>query len=162
MSCKYKDECPSYTGWCECEKQKYEECPQFLITAYENEKKRANKLQEQFDTIVHDILGSDFVMAGYKDDEHRNDVLTGAVLLELNKTKFKRKEKLISRPKRKCRLMNSDTVAKFIDWEHYSMPLEASPLVGGAPAGVFSRIYAVVELEDGQVVRTDADNIIFI
>ena len=65
-------------------------------------------------------------------------------------------------PQRKCKIRNSDTVAKFIDWEHYSMPLEASPLVGGAPAGVFSRIYAIVELEDGQITRVDADNIIFI
>ena len=26
----------------------------------------------------------------------------------------------------------------FHAWEHYSKPLEASPLMGGAPAGVFS------------------------
>lgn len=65
-------------------------------------------------------------------------------------------------PQRKCKLKGYNTVAKFINWEHYSMPLEASPLEGGAPAGVFSRIYAIVELEDGRVMRTEAENIIFI
>ena len=36
------------------------------------------------------------------------------------------------------------------------------PEEGGAPAGVFSRIYAIVELEDGRVLRTEAENIIFL
>ena len=26
-------------------------------------------------------------------------------------------------------------------WEHYSKPLEASPMIGGAPAGVFSKVF---------------------
>lgn len=34
-------------------------------------------------------------------------------------------------------------------WEHYSRPLEASPLAGGAPAGVFSKVYGLVEFPDG-------------
>lgn len=37
----------------------------------------------------------------------------------------------------------------FHAWEHYSKPLEASPLIGGAPAGVFSKMFAVVEFSDG-------------
>lgn len=37
----------------------------------------------------------------------------------------------------------------FHTWEHYSKPVEASPLVGGAPAGVISQVFGIVEFEDG-------------
>lgn len=36
----------------------------------------------------------------------------------------------------------------FHTWEHYSKPLEASPLVGGAPAGIFSLVFGIVEFPD--------------
>lgn len=38
MSCKYKNICPSYSGWCEGSKQDFSKCISFLITAYENTK----------------------------------------------------------------------------------------------------------------------------
>lgn len=37
----------------------------------------------------------------------------------------------------------------FHTWEHYSRPVEASPLVGGAPAGVISQLFGIVEFTDG-------------
>lgn len=37
----------------------------------------------------------------------------------------------------------------FHTWEHFSNPLPASPLVGGEPAGVFSRVFGIVEFKDG-------------
>lgn len=37
----------------------------------------------------------------------------------------------------------------FHTWEHYSQPVEASPLVGGAPAGVVSRVFGIVEFPEG-------------
>lgn len=37
----------------------------------------------------------------------------------------------------------------FHTWEHYSKPVEASPLVGGAPAGVISLVFGIVEFSDG-------------
>lgn len=37
----------------------------------------------------------------------------------------------------------------FHTWEHYSKPIEASPLVGGAPAGVISQVFGIIEFEDG-------------
>lgn len=37
----------------------------------------------------------------------------------------------------------------FHTWEHFSKPLEASPLMGGAPAGVFSQVFGIVEFSDG-------------
>lgn len=37
----------------------------------------------------------------------------------------------------------------FHTWEHYSKPLEASPLVGGAPAGIFSKVFGIVEFPEG-------------
>lgn len=36
----------------------------------------------------------------------------------------------------------------FHAWEHYSKPLEASPLMGGAPAGIFSKMFGIVEFSD--------------
>lgn len=45
-------------------------------------------------------------------------------------------------------------------WEYYSKPLEASPLMGGAPAGVFSKIFGIVEFSDG-VRRIDPTDIRF-
>lgn len=46
-------------------------------------------------------------------------------------------------------------------WEQYSQPMEASILVGGAPAGVFCRVYGLVEFSDG-VRRVDPESIKFV
>ena len=51
-------------------------------------------------------------------------------------------------------------VGYFHTWETYSKPLEASPLRGGAPAGVFSKVFGIVEFEDG-VKRVDPTDIKF-
>lgn len=50
MSCRYKDQCPSYSGWCNGPKQDFSKCVEFLITAYENEKKRMmpNEYQKKY------------------------------------------------------------------------------------------------------------------
>lgn len=48
----------------------------------------------------------------------------------------------------------------FHTWEHYSKPIEASPLIGGAPAGVFSIVFGIVEFSDG-VKRIDPSYIKF-
>lgn len=53
-----------------------------------------------------------------------------------------------------------DKMGYFHTWEHYSKPLEASPLMGGAPAGVFSKVFGIVEFSDG-VRRVDPSDIIF-
>lgn len=45
-------------------------------------------------------------------------------------------------------------------WEQYSSPIPASPLMGGAPAGVFSKVYGIVEFSDG-VHRVDPTDICF-
>lgn len=45
-------------------------------------------------------------------------------------------------------------------WEQYSQPIPASPMIGGAPAGVFSEVYGIVEFSDG-VRRVDPTNICF-
>ena len=39
MSCKYKDQCPSYSGWCEGPKQDFSRCVEFLVTAPVKSKK---------------------------------------------------------------------------------------------------------------------------
>lgn len=35
MSCKYIDNCPCRSNWCKKQKQDYEQCIPFLITAHE-------------------------------------------------------------------------------------------------------------------------------
>lgn len=59
---------------------------------------------------------------------------------------------------RLCRV--GEKLGYFHVWEHYSKPLEASPMIGGAPAGVFSKIFGVVEFSDG-VRRVDPSEIVF-
>lgn len=104
MSCKYKKECPSYSGWCEGPKQDFSKCVEFLITAYERVKE------------------------------------------ELNSSK------------RLCRV--GDKIGYFHAWEFYSEPLGASPMIGGAPAGVFSKMFGIVEFAEG-VRRVDPTDICF-
>lgn len=60
---------------------------------------------------------------------------------------------------RKCEVEGE--VGYFHTWEHCSYTIEAGPLVGGAPAGQFSRVYGIVEFEDGSVNRVDPTKIIF-
>lgn len=54
-----------------------------------------------------------------------------------------------------------DCVGYFHTWELYSEPLPASILVGGAPAGIFSRVYGIVEFPNG-ITRVDPTEIHFI
>lgn len=53
-----------------------------------------------------------------------------------------------------------DELGYFHVWEFYSKPLEPSPMIGGAPAGVFSKIFGIVEFKDG-VRRVDPTDICF-
>lgn len=48
----------------------------------------------------------------------------------------------------------------FHAWENYSKPLAASPMIGGEAAGVFSKIFGIVEFGDG-VRRVDPTEIKF-
>ena len=50
MSCRYKNECPSYSGWCEAPKQTFERCLPFLVTAIENARKER-------DAALKDLFG---------------------------------------------------------------------------------------------------------
>lgn len=58
----------------------------------------------------------------------------------------------IKQERRLC-TVNGET-GYFHTWEQYSKPMEASLLIGGAPAGVFSKVFGIVEFEDG-VRRVD-------
>lgn len=51
-------------------------------------------------------------------------------------------------------------IGYFHVWEFFSQPLEASPLIGGAPAGVFSKVFGIVEFPSG-VRRVDPTDIYF-
>lgn len=59
---------------------------------------------------------------------------------------------------RLCRV--GDELGYFHVWEFFSKPLEASPMIGGAPAGVFSKMFGIVEFTDG-VRRVDPSDICF-
>ena len=52
------------------------------------------------------------------------------------------------RPERRSCTVN-DELGYFHCWEHFSQPIGASPFVGGAPAGVVSKVYGIVEFADG-------------
>ena len=61
-------------------------------------------------------------------------------------------------PTRLC--VVKDEVGYFHMWERYSKPLPESPMAGGQPAGVFSKVYGIVEFKDG-VRRVDPTEIAF-
>lgn len=61
MSCQYKDQCPSYSGWCEGPKQDFSRCLEFLISAYENEKKRNDSRKQK---LFRDAVTTLFSTAG--------------------------------------------------------------------------------------------------
>lgn len=46
MSCKYKNECPSYSGWCEGPKQEFERCIPFLISCVETARAERSKIRD--------------------------------------------------------------------------------------------------------------------
>lgn len=62
------------------------------------------------------------------------------------------------RETRLCKV--GDEYGFFHIWEQYSKPLEASPMVGGAPAGVFSKMFGIVEFAN-DVRRVDPTDICF-
>lgn len=45
MSCQYKDECPSYSGWCEGPKQDFSRCIPFLVFAVQTRDQRIRELE---------------------------------------------------------------------------------------------------------------------
>ena len=65
----------------------------------------------------------------------------------------------ITHKTRLCKV--KDKFGYFHRWENYSRGFAASPLVGGPPAGIFSRVYAIVEFEDGYVGRVEIEDIQF-
>lgn len=56
-------------------------------------------------------------------------------------------EMVITQERRLCTVKGE--TGYFHAWENYSKPLAASPMIGGEPAGVFSKIFGIVEFEDG-------------
>lgn len=45
MGCKFKDRCPSYSGWCEGIDELNADCISDILTVYENEEKRIKDLE---------------------------------------------------------------------------------------------------------------------
>ncbi|NCE64124.1 hypothetical protein D1159_05865 [Pseudoflavonifractor sp. 524-17] len=64
----------------------------------------------------------------------------------------------VEHPTRLC--VVHDEVGYFHMWEYYSKPIPASPLVGGEPAGVFSKVFGIVEFKYG-IQRVDPTEIVF-
>ena len=63
--------------------------------------------------------------------------------------------------RRLCKI-NGGSLGYFHCWEHFSKPVEASLLMGGAPAGVYSKVYAIVETPDGSVHKFLPEDICFV
>lgn len=66
---------------------------------------------------------------------------------------------IITHPTRLCKV--SDEYGYFHMWEQFSKPVDASPVIGGAPAGIVSFVYGIVEFKDG-VRRVDPTDIRFV
>lgn len=49
MSCQFKNECPSYSGWCEGPKQDFSHCVQFILSAYNRVKSERPKVLYECD-----------------------------------------------------------------------------------------------------------------
>lgn len=45
MGCKFKDRCPSYSGWCEGIDKPDERCFSYILSDYENEKKKTEDIE---------------------------------------------------------------------------------------------------------------------
>lgn len=56
-------------------------------------------------------------------------------------------EMVVKQERRLCTVKGQ--TGYFHAWENYSKPLAASPMIVGEPAGVFSKIFGIVEFEDG-------------
>lgn len=67
-------------------------------------------------------------------------------------------EMLVKQERRLCKV--KEETGYFHARENCSKPLAASPMIGGEPAGVFSKIFGIVEFEDG-VRRVDPTEIKF-
>lgn len=65
---------------------------------------------------------------------------------------------VVERERRLCMVGNE--YGYFHTWENRSEPIPASPMIGGAPAGVFSKTFGIVEFADG-VRRVDPTDIFF-
>lgn len=51
MSCQYKDECPSYSGWCEGPKGDFSRCIPFIINAVKGARQENVTLRQQLDKV---------------------------------------------------------------------------------------------------------------
>lgn len=49
LSCQFKNECPSYSGWCEGPKQDFSKCVEFLVGAYNHLKNERPKIAFECD-----------------------------------------------------------------------------------------------------------------
>lgn len=49
MSCQFKDECPSYSGWCEGVKDDFSRCIPFIINAVKGARQENAALRERLD-----------------------------------------------------------------------------------------------------------------
>ena len=74
MACRYKYECPSYTGWCEGPKQDFSKCVQFLITAYEREKRDGEALLKRFRHLLESDVIARYDEVDPRTKEYKRDI----------------------------------------------------------------------------------------
>lgn len=60
MGCKFKDRCPSYSGWCEGIDEPNADCISDILTVYENEKNRTKDLEWIYHTTFENRSWVDF------------------------------------------------------------------------------------------------------
>lgn len=60
MGCKFKDRCPSYSGWCEGIDEQNTDCISDILTVYENEKNRTKEIEWIYHTPFENHSWVDF------------------------------------------------------------------------------------------------------
>lgn len=58
--------------------------------------------------------------------------------------------------------LSDGSLGYFHCWEHYSRPIDPSPLRGGGPGGTFCKCYALIEKSDGVVHRFGTEEFRFV
>ena len=101
MSCKYKNECPSYSGWCKGPKQDFSRCIPFLVNAYDGIKKKLSDYEDYKATgLKPDDIPTALEMCKIKlalDNlkEYQNTGLTPVQIIQIDKLYREKCEELV-------------------------------------------------------------------
>lgn len=65
MSCQFKDECPSYSEWCERPRRDFSECIPFLVSAVKRRDEEIKELKMKLYAVSHPMDFYDYLNKKY-------------------------------------------------------------------------------------------------